>query len=72
MPYTPEPLKVGDRVQAWWGGNTTVLVLAILPYKGSFKQHFNCVLRLEAGKTARGWIEMAYLDPGRAAPKLRN
>lgn len=56
-------MKPGDKLQVWWFTNTPgnmATVLAVLPYTGLYKQWFNCVLRLSAPRTNKGWLEMAY------------
>ena len=52
-------VKVGDEVDIWHKGGT---VMEIFPYTGLYKQWYNCVLRLTAPNTDRGWMELAYYD----------
>lgn len=56
-------LKVGDRFHVWWRTDTPdnmAIILAILPYNGLFKQYFNCVLKLTAPNTEKGYLEMVW------------
>ena len=67
-----DKVRVGGLVKVWWNTgrpDNMATVLAVLPYTGRFTQFFNCVLRLSAPSTYRGWMEMAYLDAGRASPR---
>jgi len=57
-------LKVGDTYPVWWetndgqpSGQHRAVILAILPYTGRYD--YDCVLRLTAPRTRRGWLEMA-------------
>jgi len=34
-------------------------VINAIPYTGIYKEWFNAILRIVAGKTNRGWLEMA-------------
>lgn len=50
----------------WWrtakqdqNGHNIATVVAILPYTGLYKQFFDCVLKLTAVNTRRGYVEMA-------------
>jgi hypothetical protein len=54
--------QVGDEIRVWWqtGRGNMATVLAVLPYTGKFPEWFDCVLRLSAPNTRRGWMEMAY------------
>lgn len=54
-------MKVGDLYPTWFSGEDhgCSTILAILPYTGRYPQWFNCVLRLTAPNTVRGWVEMA-------------
>jgi hypothetical protein len=56
-------LKVGSLVHVWWATDrpdNMATVIAVLPYTGLYPQFFDCVLRLTAPSTHRGWMEMAY------------
>lgn len=56
-------LRVGAFVKVWWltgRPNNMAVILEVKPYTGAFPQHYDCVLRLEAPRTWRGWLEMAY------------
>lgn len=56
--------KVGSEFPVWWqtsrreGDWYMATVLAVLPYTGRYD--FDCVLRLLAPRTRRGWLELAY------------
>lgn len=54
--------EVGDKIQVWWrtDDNNRATILAVLPYTGKFPKFFNCVLRLTAPNTEKGYLEMAY------------
>lgn len=55
--------KVGDEIKVWWFTNTPnnmATIIEILPYKGLYKQFFDCVLKLTAPNTRWGWVEMSY------------
>lgn len=63
-------IKVGDKINVWWNAagryeepHNNATVLDVLPYTGKYKESFNCVLRLSAPSTYRGYIEMAYRAP---------
>jgi hypothetical protein len=56
------PYKVGDLFKAWFDGGQDggrSLIMAILPYTGRHPAWFDCVLRLSAPNTGRGFVEMA-------------
>lgn len=59
-------MEVGALYPVWWAtgkrnaeGTPLARVLAVLPYRGRYPQHFNAVLRLHAPNTASGQLEMA-------------
>lgn len=60
---TRKGIKVGDQINVWWHTdlpNNMATVLAVLPYKGRYPQYFNCILRLTAPNTNKGYLEMTY------------
>ena len=65
-------MKVGDKIPFWGSGSPDGLstVLAIFPYTGKYTNEFNCVLRLTAQRTKRGWLEMAYKQEKQEGSKV--
>ena len=63
MKTSDKNLRVGSKVQGWWSqaapGNMAT-VMEVLPYRGHFTEFYDCVLRLTAPNTGRGWLEMSY------------
>ena len=57
-------IQPGDPIDTWWAGDNTVI--EVLPYTGRYPQWFNCVLKITAPNTIRGWSTQAYWDEGRA------
>ena len=47
--------KIGDMVDTFWGPSK---VLEIYPYTGIYPQWFKFVLKVEAPRTRRGWMEI--------------
>jgi hypothetical protein len=55
-------IKVGDKIETWFSGRADRMstVLDIEPYSGRYPESFNCVLKLTALDTYRGFTKMAY------------
>jgi len=56
-------MKVGAMIRVWWkcdNNRNMATILAILPYTGRYPKFSDCVLRLSAPGTNRGWVEMSY------------
>lgn len=55
-------MKVGDKLKTWFSGSEDGIsrIIEIMPYHGAYPQFFDCVLKLSAQTTKRGWMEMAY------------
>ncbi len=48
--------QIGDLVDTFLGQSK---ILDIYPYTGNYPQWYDCVLKVEAPRTRRGWIEIA-------------
>jgi hypothetical protein len=55
----PQP---GEQMETWFSGRKDKLsrVIAVLPYTGKYPESFDCVLRLSADGTRRGYMEMTW------------
>jgi len=51
--------RVGDEVPYWFAPEGT-RVLDVKPYAGRYPQWFCAVVRLDAPRTRRGWIETVW------------
>jgi len=63
-------VKVGDKIAFWASGSPDGFstVLEMRPYTGKYTNMFNCVLKLTAQNTTRGWMEMSYKQPEEVKP----
>jgi hypothetical protein len=55
-------VKIGDKIKVWWftgAPDNFAEVIAVAPYRGRYKEHFNCVLTLRAPTTKSGTLDMA-------------
>jgi hypothetical protein len=57
-------VRKGDTLLYWVSGTDDGIseVLEVLPYRGRYPNIFNCVLRLSAQRTMKGWVETAFVD----------
>jgi hypothetical protein len=57
------PKLRGRKIKVWWETgepDNMATILEVLPYTGRYPEFCDCVLKLPAPRTRRGWLEMAY------------
>jgi len=54
--------KIGEKMETWFSGRADKMsrVIEVLPYTGKYPESFDCVLRLSAETSRKGYADMSW------------